>query len=40
MVISIVIGSLGLGVAIAIGLGCKDIAGKYVNELIEKLQRR
>lgn len=40
MVIGVVIGSLGLGAAIAIGLGCKDIAGKYVNELIEKLQRR
>lgn len=40
LVISIVLGSLGLGVAIAFGLGCKDIVGKFVNELVENVKRK
>jgi len=40
LTISIVLGSLGLGLALAFGLGCKDIAGKFVSELTEKLKKK
>jgi len=40
LTISIVLGSLGLGLALAFGLGCKDIAGKFVAELVEKLKKK
>ncbi|HNW39728.1 MAG TPA: hypothetical protein PL125_04300 [Candidatus Omnitrophota bacterium] len=40
LTISIVLGSLGLGLALAFGLGCKEIAGKFVAELIEKLKKK
>jgi hypothetical protein len=40
MTISIVLGSLGLGLALAFGLGCKDLAGKFVAELVEKLKKK
>lgn len=38
--ISIVLGSIGLGLALAFGLGCKDIAGKYVADLTEKFKKK
>lgn len=37
---SILLGSLGLGLALAFGLGSREIAGKYIAELIEKLKKR
>jgi hypothetical protein len=40
LTISIILGSLGLGLALAFGLGCKDIAGKFVAELVEKLKKK
>jgi hypothetical protein len=40
LTISIILGSLGLGLALAFGLGCKDIAGKFVAELTEKLKKK
>jgi hypothetical protein len=40
LTISIILGSLGLGLALAFGLGCKEIAGKFVAELIEKLKKK
>jgi len=40
LTISIVLGSLGLGLALAFGLGCKDIAGKFVAELTDKLRKK
>ena len=40
LTIAIVLGSLGLGLALAFGLGCKDIAGKFVAELTEKLKKK
>ena len=40
LTISIVLGSLGLGLALAFGLGCKDIAGKFVAEQAEKLKKK
>lgn len=40
LTVSIILGSLGLGLALAFGLGCKDIAGKFTAELIEKLKKK
>lgn len=40
IVVSIVLGSLGLAFALAFGLGCKDIAGKKIAELIDKLNKK
>jgi hypothetical protein len=38
MTISIVLASLGLALALAFGLGCKDIAAKFTAELIESVK--
>ena len=40
LTISIVLGSLGLGLALAFGLGCKDIAGRYMNDFIDKMKKK
>jgi hypothetical protein len=40
LTLAIILGSIGLGLALAFGLGCKDIAGKAVNEFIEKLKKK
>lgn len=40
LTLSIILGTVGLGLALAFGLGCRDIAGKYVGELIEKLKKK
>jgi len=40
LTISIVLGSLGLGLALAFGLGCKDIAGKAMAEFVDKLKKK
>lgn len=40
LTVGIVLGSIGLGLALAFGLGCKDIAGKITNEFIEKLKKK
>ncbi len=40
MVITIVLSTLGLGLALAFGLGCKDIAAKYTAEVIEKFKSK
>ncbi len=37
---SIVLATVGLGVALAFGMGCRDIAGRFVNDLIEKLKKK
>ncbi|MBU2540824.1 MAG: hypothetical protein KJ593_02880 [Candidatus Omnitrophica bacterium] len=39
-IVIITLSSLGLGFAIAFGLGCKDIVGKLVTEAIEKLKSK
>lgn len=38
LTVTIVLGSLGLGIAIAIGLGCKDTIGKLGSEIIDKIK--
>ncbi|MBU0548268.1 MAG: hypothetical protein KJ710_01845 [Candidatus Omnitrophica bacterium] len=40
LTVSIILGSFGLGLALAFGLGCKEIAGKFVAELVEKLKQK
>lgn len=37
---SIVLAAIGLGAALAFGMGCRDIAGKFVNDLIDKLKKK
>jgi len=39
LAVNIVLASLGLGIALAFGLGCKDIAGKFVSEVIGNLKK-
>lgn len=39
LTISIILGSFGLGFALAFGLGCKDIVGKSVGEFLTKLKK-
>jgi hypothetical protein len=38
--ISIVLASIGLAVAIAFGLGCKDIAARHMSDWLEKLKSK
>jgi hypothetical protein len=40
LIISILLGSLGLAVALAFGLGCKDIAARFLADLIEKVKTK
>ncbi len=40
LTISIILASLGLGAALAFGLGCRDLAAKFVSELIESLKSK
>lgn len=37
---NIVLGAIGLGVALAFGLGCKDIAADFVSDIIAKLKSK
>ena len=39
LTISIILGSFGLGFALAFGLGCKDIIGKAVGDFLSKLKK-
>jgi len=40
LTISILLASLGLGLSLAFGLGCKDIAGKAVADFVDKLKKK
>jgi hypothetical protein len=40
LTITVVLASLGLGVALAFGLGCRDLAAKFVSDLIESLKSK
>jgi small-conductance mechanosensitive channel len=40
LTLAILLGTVGFGLALAFGLGCKDIAGRFVGELIEKMKRK
>jgi hypothetical protein len=38
--LSIVLGSVGLAFALAFGLGCRDVAEKFVSDTIDKLKKK
>jgi hypothetical protein len=40
IIIAVVLGSLGLGIALAFGLGCKDLVAKYVEDFIDKVKSK
>ncbi len=40
LVVKAVLGALALGIGLAIGLGCKDIAQKHVQQLIDSFKAR
>ncbi|MFA5361832.1 MAG: hypothetical protein WC335_01105 [Candidatus Omnitrophota bacterium] len=40
LMISIILASIGLGCALAFGLGCRDQAGRFVAELVEKIKAK
>ncbi|MFA5271685.1 MAG: hypothetical protein WC412_05020 [Candidatus Omnitrophota bacterium] len=40
IIIAVVLGSVGLGFALAFGLGCKDLVGKLVAEFLEKIKSK
>jgi hypothetical protein len=39
LTVGIILGSFGLGFALAFGLGCKDMVGKSVSEFLAKLKK-
>jgi len=39
-IILIILAAIGLAVGLAFGLGCKDIAGKFIADLIEKVKSK
>jgi len=40
IIIAVILGSLGLGIALAFGLGCKDLVAKYVEDFIDKVKSK
>ncbi len=39
LAINIILISIGLSIALAFGLGCKDIAGKFIQEVVDNLKK-
>ncbi|MDD5423336.1 MAG: hypothetical protein WC592_00735 [Candidatus Omnitrophota bacterium] len=39
LAVNVILVSIGLGIAIAFGLGCKDIAGKFVKDIVDNLKK-
>jgi hypothetical protein len=39
-IINIVVAATGLAAGLAFGLGCKDIAGKFIEDLIDQLKKK
>ena len=40
IILATVLGSIGLGIALAFGFGCRDIAARYVEDIINKLKKK
>lgn len=40
LTITVVLASIGLALALAFGLGCRDLAEKYISELADKLKNK
>lgn len=39
LAVNVILASIGIGIALAFGLGCKDIAGKFVSDVINNLKK-
>jgi hypothetical protein len=39
LAVNVILAAVGLGIALAFGLGCKDIAGKYMQDVLNNLKR-
>ncbi len=39
LAVNVILVSIGVGIALAFGLGCKDIAGKFVQDVINDLKK-
>jgi len=39
LAVNIILVSIGIGIALAFGLGCKDIAGRFVQDIINDLKK-
>lgn len=39
LAVNVILASIGIGIALAFGLGCKDIAGRFVSDLINKMKK-
>jgi len=40
LTLSIVLASIGLGLALAFGLGCRDIAGKFMSDFLDRMKKK
>jgi len=40
LAVGIFLGAIGLAVALAFGLGCKDIAARYISDVIDKIKSK
>lgn len=40
IIIGVILGSIGLGLALAFGLGCKDLVAKYIEDFIDKIKTK
>jgi fumarate reductase subunit D len=40
LTLGIALGTIGLALALAFGLGCKDIAGKFMDDFLDKLKKK
>jgi len=40
LTISIILGSMGLALGLSFGLGCKDMAAKFMAEMVDKLKKK
>ena len=39
LAVNVILISIGVGIALAFGLGCKDIAGKFVQDVINDMKK-
>lgn len=39
LAVNVILASIGIGIALAFGLGCKDIAGKLVQDMINSMKK-
>jgi hypothetical protein len=40
LMVSIILASIGLGLALSFGFGCQDLAKRFMNDLVEKLKSK